>query len=382
MRLLVKLFLLFNFCSTVCLSAEFRYNLKDIEALISTENYQEFFEHIYDVRPSERDESWEKMVLAMAEKYISSLKSRKIEEADYRILKNIFNISHLKNDEFFRDKRDQIVIKYVSENFDSIKMSQIIMKSKELSRKYPENISFHVNLISAIYPYITANDSYLKYIDDLNQITSKITSSPFSEFYCDKSPLNSVLKTEIYYKSELTKTYDKSCLKKLMGFIKKDLENQNMVIRNKAFRFLSNYGELSKEEKSNFHITNMVYGMKYKKSEWDDVFKALEYLGNNDKKRRSLLDKLQKHDPFPDIVFKIHDDKKTIGISRLISRYFPEFLDKYTKFCLSYLSGEVKYPFGNPTPNCHRYMEISKRSKSSPEAVLSQYDDIMNSWKK
>lgn len=382
MKLFASLFLFILFSSTVCLCAEIRYNLKDIEALVSTENYQEFFDHIYDLRPSERDESWEKIVLAMAEKYISALKVRKVEKSDYKLLKSIFSITHLKNDEFFREKRDQILIKYVSENFDSLKASDIITKSKELSRKYAENISFHVNLISTIYPYISANDTHLKYLDDLNQITSEITSNPFSEFYCDKSPLNLVLKTEIYYKNELTKTYDKSCLKKLMSFIRDDLDNQNMVIRNKAFKFLTKFGELSKEEKANFHIINMVYGMKYKKSEWDDVFNSLEYLGTNDKMRRSLLEKLQKHDPFPDVVFKIHDNKKTEGLSRLISRYFPEFLDKYTQFCLSYLSGEVKYPFGNPTPNCHRYMEISKKSKSSPEAVLYQYDEIMNSWKK
>jgi hypothetical protein len=378
-------FLLFYFAfyGTMCLSAPIRYELKDIEALISTDNYQEFFEHIYDVRPSERTDIWKSSVEAMAEKYIALLKNQKIQKEDFDLLTDIFEITHLKQDEFFREKRDSILIKYLSEYVSENTNEDIVKTALNLSKKYPENIRFHVNIINTItLKLLELEQNTLKYLDQTRQITQKITSSPFSEFYCGKNPLSKVLKTQIYFLKNTWQTFDPTCLEKLVTHIRDDLNSENIIKRQKAYTFLDNQKKLTQKEKAKYHVVNMIYGMKYEKEEWDMVFESLKYLGEHHQQREDLINILKKHDPFPDTVFQIHDDKKTIGLSRIISRYFPEFLDKYTHYCLTYLSGEKKYPHGNPTPNCHRYMKISKKSQSSPDTVQTQYDEIMNAWKK
>ena len=45
------------------------YTLADLEVLTQEGNYQEFFSHALDVRPSERQESWKGMVSKMADAY-------------------------------------------------------------------------------------------------------------------------------------------------------------------------------------------------------------------------------------------------------------------------------------------------------------------------
>jgi hypothetical protein len=378
---LIWLILFFTIINAPSIASDYRYNFKDLEALLETNNFQEFFTHIYDIRPSERTKPWETMVMAMSEKYISFLNKNNIKNEDFNLLTKIFSISHLRRDEFFRQKRDNVLIKYLSQIKDKTSADELVNKAARLGIEYNENLNFQHQIIKIIYPKLQAENVLLKHFDKLITISNKITADPFSEFYCDKEPLISLIKDQLYYNKDISH-FDKSCIKKIIPSLRKDLKNENIIKRKMAYLFLKKKAKLSQEEEATYHVYNLVYGNKYQKDEWDQVFSSLRYLGENHQYRVKILNELAAHDPFPDIVFKIHDKKQTIGLSRVISRYFPEYLDRYAQHCLSFLSGETRYPNGNPTPNCHRYMQISQQSKSSPTTVLERYDEIMNSWKK
>jgi len=359
------------------------YSLADLEALEDTENYQEFFNHALDILPSQRVKVWQSMTKSMAQSYMESFTKKDIPQQDFELLDRVFQYTHLKNDEFFRERRDQFIIKYLSQLKTNLSVQELIARANKYHLKYSKRLEFEFELINLIYPLIKNDKDFKTHLlKSLNPLSRELINSKFSEFYCAKSHMPSYLKDRIYFLDDNLGELNPSCLEKLVPFIKKDLQHANSIYRNKSYQFLKKHKSLSKKEIAFYHTYNLLYGTQFEKPQWDLVIKSLKTLGDNYEYRGELLSQIERMDPYPDYVFKVYQDKKLISLSRIISRYFPEYLDRYAKNCLNYLSGKVKYPGGNPTPNCHRYMEISRKSHSSPVQVLLQYDDIMNSWKK
>lgn len=358
------------------------YSIQDLEVLESNNNFREFFQHALDIRPSRRNSTWSEMCMNMAQAYMSDLRSNGISAKDREALLQVLKYPTLKRDEFFIEKRDQFLA-YMLGDYAQKNNSETTMKfASEVFEQFRGKPILGILITTNLYPKIKAKKEHLKHLDFFKDITSQMMKSKFSEFYCGKEPIDEMLVDQIFYQNLNPKDIHKDCMSKLLPRLEKTLYSDNNQKRNIAYKFLAKNKYLKPKDEAYYHTLNLLYGKKLNKSEWDPVIRSLKILGENHPYRQKIMNKITKADPYPDLMFKVYSEKQLISLTRLLARYFPEYLDRYALDCLDYLSGKRKFKNGNPTPHCHRYMQISTRSKSSPVQVLERYDDIVNGWKK
>jgi len=379
----LKFFLhLFIFTQVVLAAPRQLYTLNDLEALESNNNFREFFAHALDIRPSKRNKTWTQMCMSMAESFMRELRKKSINDEDRKLLLKVFDYPGLKNDEFFIERRDQFLAHIIEDYSKNHSHKETVQLAKDIYNNFQGKAILGIHISKKLYPIVKSQEEHLVYLDFFENITAPMLKSKFSEFYCGKAPINELIVDLIFYNNLGPKEMHQDCMNKVLPELEKKLYGQNNKERQSSYEFLARYGHLKQKDRAHYHILNLFYGQKYEKNEWDPIIKALKVIGDNYEYRSKIMQIIKEHDPYPDNLFKLYSEKQLIGLTRLISRYFPEYLDRYTNQCLNYLSGKKSFKNGNPTPNCHRYMKISEQSKSSPEQVLKQYDEIVNGWRR
>ena len=379
----MKLFLsTLTLCSILFAAPRQLYSLQDLEVLESNNNFREFFAHALDIRPSKRNKAWKNMCINMAESFMADMQEQGITKEDRQLFLKVLKYPALTGDEFFIEKRDYFLALMAKDYAKNHSAEKSIQFSKDIYEKFRGKPVFGIHLAKAIYPIMKKDEYHIKYLDFFKEITEPMISSKFSEFYCAKEPINQLVIDLIFFKTIQTKKIHKDCISKLLPSLEKRLYSNDNNIRQSAFEFLSKNKLIKKSDKAHYHVLNLLYGKQYTKEEWDPIIKSLKIIGDNYQIRSEIMEKIAKMDPYPDVLFDVYPEKQLISLSRIISRYFPEYLDRYTKNCLNYLSGKKTFKNGNPTPNCHKYMRIGIKSESSPPQVLKQYDEIINGWKR
>ena len=355
------------------------YSFQDLQALVDSNGYIEFFDHALDIRPSKRNEKWQKMCFQMAQLYMKSSLKKSLNKKKIEKILEVLAYPHFDQDEIFISKREKFLAKLIKHFASNHTLEEV----KELSLRISDNFK-----TTKYYGYFVTESLFKHYkMKELEahssffyQLLTPLLKSQYSEFYCHKHPTRTVLKRLILNNGKKVKVH-KDCLNKLYSSIEEELYNPNSMIRVRAYTYLKQHKKLSEDEHATYHVLNLINGRKVSDNEWNTVLSSLDVFKNNSQLRKSTMDVIEKYDPYPDNFLKTYKNKRLAALSRMLARSFPEYLDRYTHSCLSFLNGKKTYPKGNPTPNCHRYMEISKQSKSSPNEVLQQYDHIMNSWK-
>ena len=356
------------------------YNMSDLKALSSNNAYLEFFEHAKDIRPSKRDKDWQDMCLKMAKSFMNSYAKKDISEQDFQMISSVLSYPHFDKDELFIEKRERFLAKIIGRYAQNNLDEEVIKMTSKLYKEFKNTKYFGLYISENLWNTFKKNDVHNKHIDFFNDLLTPLTRSKFSEFYCHKSPTKDVLVYMIVKQSKRIQVHQ-DCQKKLIPSIESYLYQNNNQERKRAFKYLSSIKEIKPKDLATYHVLNLLNGKKIAKNNWDKTIDALNYFKENYTVRQSTMDILDKYDPYPDTYFNVYEKKQLKALTRILSKSFPEYIDRYAKDCLDYLSGKVVFRNGNPTPHCHRYMEISKESKSSPEQVLIQYDHIMNSWK-
>ncbi len=379
----IFLILLFGFA----LKGTTPYEIGDLETLYKENNFQEFLNHALDIRPSQRDEKWKKMVMEISEDFIKDKVSRKhFDEKTLSFIESLTNWPVLREDEIFFLRRNEFGIKYFEECFVTNKKEICFQKiNKFWSNTTLKNPDLGLNLASLLYEN--------SYDGGLWEYVTFACNSNVAEFYCK----NSLIKKEILKKIQtiiasnlsqldqkiaLQNTMNESCLKTLIPEIKKAyLEVESALAKELYLKFLNINGKLDPKEKDFFltlyYLQGPVIGDLFNES-WNTI----QTLGQNYNKRMAVMDKLKELSLLPDEIFSSTNEKKKEALLSHFYKNFPEYLDFYAKTCIEFLEGKKDYPHGNPTLRCKDLFQNSENTKILEPSLQAKYQSLIKFEKK
>lgn len=358
------------FLTTLCtfgtsFAAKTAYNMQDLRVLSSQQNYQEYFIHAKDLKPSLRNEEWSKMTEQMGIGYLEFLNTRpKLIEKDYQLVLSISQWPIFKNDEFFREKRDQYFLKEISNCLGSGE-NDCIEQAEHMFNSYIHNHKFGVKLVELLYPRLIGPQKAWSFL-------VKMTESEFSEFFCGKSPVDEIVTSQLLITQDLQAVHP-DCLKKLKPYL---IQSYFEVAPKYSEDLYSLLKKLSfTNEKIDLHFKTQQF-LKGKNLE----ITPLKKLSQDYKLREELVDLFSKAPHLVDDVLGDKVKSKKLSYIRIIDRYMPEYLNLYTNTCLDYLSGKRSFALGNPTPNCHELFSLNQELKvisSEKQRRYYKFTEIM-----
>jgi len=226
-----------------------KYGLSDLEVLAANREYVEFFAHAKDIRPSQRNEKWRKLVIKLGQSYLDHL--RKIK--DYKLsswneIENISSWTSFKFDDFYQIKRNGYAKSFFEHCFLSEEKQLCIKKIRSfwLNSNKDADTGFHLaKLTSGLL------------IDDLTwSLVTDIIKSEQGHFYCNKSLITDALtvhlqnlnvekSTSFQEKVRLQNSATLKCWDKMMPALKSSLTSIPAKESTGLFMALSSLKQLS-----------------------------------------------------------------------------------------------------------------------------------------
>lgn len=336
-----------------------KYTLVDLEVLTQEGNYEEFFSHALDIRPSERQGAWKGMVEKMADAYGRQILSRtEINKPLFSKIESLYALPVLKSDVVFKLHRQEIGLRYLKSCLkqkdpcwnDLNRFWEADKNDPEVAFKLAELI---LNIPEKSTPIWTFLEVALK--------------SPLSEFYCKKDfVLEAVwgkleidyirLGTEGKFLNKIDDTVHPDCLISLNKWsIQKLHKPDRSSDRELAYQILEVQG------KSNSAMTDFFYTVYLLENPsqgqlFNYAWNRLTELSKSMDRREEVLKKIKTLDPLPDELFSSLDETKKRAVLSHFKQKFPEYLYFYTDQCLLFYDGKTAFPNGNPTMKCQDLM--------------------------
>lgn len=347
------------------------YGLEDLNILASQNSYGEFFEHAHDIIPSKRDSKWKELVESMGLGFLDSLqKKAALEDIDFKLIKTISKWPLFVSNEFFIKKRDFYFIKLIKHCYQA-KKKNCDHLTDNIYTQYKHDIEFSFDLTTSLNLFNIENEELWKY-------SIQLVQHELSEFYCHKEPLKSIVLNKLFTLDSTgagfeKKLVHKDCIKAVLVDIQKILASSNNQSRLMAYKLLKAYNFLEADDITNYNILKFLASKNLSHQDIDNALKSLKVLNKSYHKRKLILESLQKQNYLPDEIFsKSHQfPPKT----RLLNRYFPEYIDLYAKTCLDYLKGEKDFINGNPTPGCHNFFKQIEPLNILPDSFHTLYEN-------
>lgn len=395
MAILDLLFILF--ISTEAKAAT-QYDLKDLAVLEQEKNFEEFLDHVNDIRPSERQKLWRSMYQSMAMEMIDyKLKTKDFTLVTYKRIEDIGRSGALSNDEFFQLKRSLYAKKFFTDCYNQAalkgnsltKAEDYKLCDKELSsfwffsKKDPDVglelaslIEKHPTFLSTWPFYSTAiNDSiapiYCERPAVQREVIKKLTKESFDPEFDGN------------YKLLINRFIPEKCFKKVISPLKLSLISYetNGLEKELALSLLSASGSLSKEEEDLYAITYLLDGPVVGEK-MNIAWKKVELLNSNFQLRQKLLEKIKNLSIIPDKIFRDPESARNKAIINLFALNFPEFLNFYAESCLNYISHKSVEAQIASSFQCNQFLKIAHNLKKKNEAdwisdkISTQYSAI------
>lgn len=337
------------------------YTWSDLQALSSENNYQEYLDHALDVEPSKRDAAWKTVTESMGIKYLARLvEQTKMPEGSAERVERISEWPIFRSNEFFIKARDKYFLKKLSQCIE-LTPSSCEEAGIKMLNNFEHGITFPVEFLKIAKNIILTQEKRI-------QIAKPLLENKFSEFYCDNSPLREIVLIQISEKQSMNFDIHKDCLKKLLPEIEEIALGGNKF----AETLLKRNSLMTKTFTQLSSIVSFLNIPEMPKELITQAIGTLDKLSKSINDRNELIGKIKLIDPLPGRIFaKVN--KKTIGKLKLVERNFPEMIDLYAKTCLAYLTGETKFKFGNPTPECHQFFSMANHLKTIPPSYLNKY---------
>lgn len=349
------------FYSTFLVAAP--YSWDDLTVLSTEKNYTEYLDHARDIEPSKRDLAWKNMTEKMGLEYIETLINKnEISISSEKRVELISNWPVFRENEFFIKARDKYFLKQISDCID-----KAALECKRLANKYLNNFEHDITFTIS---YLKVTKALIPLQAERFQIAKPLLSNKFSEFYCDKEPLKTVILTEIKNSPQASlKALHTDCIKTIIT----DLETLSLEGNSNALNLLKSSKHLSNDLQQLLSILTFLNILDIKKEDLDNSIKELEILSKDPVKRIQIIEVLKKLDPLPGRIFE-RSNKVTIGKLKLIERNLPEFIDLYAKTCLNYLQGTKVFKNGTSTPECHNFFKLSGYLDTFPKSFINDYN--------
>jgi hypothetical protein len=354
MQLIVILFGL----TLTSLSAE--YSLADLEVLSQEGNFSEFFQHALDVRPTERKDSWNKMVLKMSERMLEEFsKKTEIKRQEFYLVEKLAKWPTLKADEFFLQKRGDFSLKYLENCLIKTPACQADLQlfwdngphSPDTAMKIAEitfkNKSLNLNFWTFLAPALKSNLSefYCRKPFVLDEVWKKISLSVLQ------------LKNDLKVLKSIDNTMHPECLKEFNPYVKtKLLSPSSPIDRETAFVILRSQGKTKSQDEDFFYFIYLLERPS-QGSLFNEAWNRVKFLGKDAQQREMILSEIKKLDPLPDEIFISLDSLKRKVVLKHLKFNIPEYFDFYFQQCLAYYSGKEQFQNGNPTIHCKKILQ-------------------------
>ncbi len=366
----------------LCLSSEVYSSIKtlytktDLEILQGQKSYQEFLAHAKDIPPRERDKSWYEMLSDMGSGLIDNLrKTEKYQRSTFKRIEELASWPEFKRDEFFQVKREAYTLSYLKHCLTKARprdCREDLLSFWKSSRKDNET-GYQLMLLNLGFFPKTSSYPFIE----------KTLTSETSHFYCARPMVQSTVykhlrESDIRFNLEnanqnkkdlqLETFANQKCWQKLIPFFKERLFSQSSPM---DFYLLEHLGELSELDKS-LWLTLYFLNSPEPGPLFNRAWNTIEKVSQSYHLRGKVFKKLTQLDPLPGKIFAhpSHTHRKTL--TDHLAKNFPEYVAKYSKQCISYLSGEKIFPHGNPTMECHELFSLDQNKEKATEKIISQ----------
>ncbi len=356
------------------------YNLEDLKALATEGSHQEFLDHAMDIRPSQRQGEWQRMVLEMGNLYAQNLlKQKKLDKTDFNKIENIYSWAPLKSDEVFGARRHEIGLKYLKECISKEDPCWDDLKAFwERDKTNPET-AYQLAELTKPYPNSP--------IGQWDFLTHAVKST-LSEFYCKKEFVQKEIWTQleqIYVKlgskEDFLKKIDAllhpACLGPVNEFSQKKLYTpEKSSDRELAFQILKAQFKSTTRLEDLFYTVYLLENPS-KGELFNYSWNRVKLLASLPTRRDAVIETFKSLDPIPDEIFSSLDDLKVRAIFNHMKENFPELLDYYFKQCKAYYSGSKTFPNGNPTLHCKEFVQSPRGANLLEADLLKEFKTIL-----
>jgi hypothetical protein len=354
------------------LASQLVYTKADLEVLKSGKNYVEFFRHAKDIIPTQRDQSWLNMVSTMASDLVDQYRSQdKYKQSEFKLIESLANWPELANDEFFQVKRNSYALTYFKRCLLREDKNSCYDQMKSFWKTARQDPETGYQLLVLAEGFFPSKNSWV--------FIKKALTSEFSKFYCPKEVVQHTIEKRLrrfstvdsgsqQFPVKLKLLANSQCWAKTKEYFGNKLLEASAAEQEVIFRALEGLDLITKEEKYAYLTKYFLEGPK-PGSLLNFAWSHLEKLSQDYGLRKKVLEKLIELDPLPGAIFT--KESKNQVFTRHLVKTFPEYLNSYTKTCVSYLSGTKTFPYGNPTLNCHYLFKINEKEVLG-EQVISQ----------
>lgn len=366
-------FALLALCSIVFFAHGARnYKFKDLEALSKSSEFKEFFLHAKDIPPGQRKTEWEVLVTKTARGYLERVKKFKILPiGDFKTLLSINSWPHLRNSENFVAETNHLLKNYFlkeieKELSDELK-DQLLIFWFENSQAYPIGFSIGKKLIEKGEKELA--HTFIK----------PALKSPLANIYCEDSQIQPLIFSKILpilkntsvgdpnFDVKMATVINRKCWREFRNSVITKLEGYQLDSKSKKqlIKILLLDRSLPLQEKTYAQFLFLLDSPP-KSPELNYSWEALEVLSKNPQMRQEILKKFHSLNIFPDKSFQVNDSRLR-ALTQKILQSFPEFIDYYTKRCVSFLASNKTII--NPTLNCVQLYRIVRKSPESSGLV-------------
>tara|TARA_R110000868_G_scaffold38661_8_gene135160 strand:- start:8106 stop:9308 length:1203 start_codon:yes stop_codon:yes gene_type:complete len=374
MRTFVKLSLL-SYLVFGLTSAQASYTFEDLQALEGQKSYREFLQHARDIRPSERSKVWSEMLGNMATNYMVHLRAKKdFDLATYQYVQVLSDWPELRADAFFHTKREAYLLDYLKNCYER-KQTNCREQANEawhLGRKNPDNGTLLAQVLATHDPRA-----------DITNFILPSLKTDISQFYCRKDFIQSWVLNQIAprvlasedsskIKTEITQTIHESCFIAMKPLFIRGLSANSNDLRNISYRVLKAFDSIDQSDEDLYLTTYLLEGPSVGKT-FNLAWAVVKELGQNYKRRQTLLKRLAKLDPLPDTLFDSGNILKRDTLAKFIAQHLPEYFSFYADTCVRYRNGIGEYPNGNPTIQCDKFFTLASQNNWLSQEVTTKY---------
>jgi hypothetical protein len=209
MRYLSNTILFFILVTGLCVKSSFAstlYEIKDLKILYSEKSYLEFFEHAKDIKPSQRNELWIKMVNEMAEGLANEIISDKIyNNKKFQTLVLVSSWSSLSQNNYFKSLFHKSFNNSIAFCFKSSPPELCSKRIDSFLSENKPNAETLFELLNLYHKYLPGNLSLQN--KTLWSIVDPLIKDKQSEFYCAKKSVIPYLdfKIKFYFNNKKKK---------------------------------------------------------------------------------------------------------------------------------------------------------------------------------
>ncbi len=355
------------------LSADKIYDLEDLEILAKEGNLHEYFQHYLDPPPKNRQDRYKRTLSQMTLKLIEKSIRERLFTLDH--LKEIQKISYnpsIKNHDLIQAMREKYFFLFLenckntyTKDLPTQSSLEIIAKSNPCYAHLNTHLSLEDGkLYNPDYAYNLLNDSNLTaFHEDLEFLILKsLAKSETQGLYCSRFPfLQSVLKFSMrntplnsQKRSQLMAILDSKCQLILYQQFSKLIYNGKISLREDLYNLFMDLKLFSKAFNAAYdskiheaYSLTIFFDIQNPGEDLNLSWALIQKLGDSFPKRMEILKHLDEFMPFPGgklfrfsfLNGEVLPEKEKGHLTHL-SKYFPEYFDRYGELCIQYLKGD------------------------------------------